>query len=127
MMFFTHRNFVLLSGLLVLFLLIRMLLSSLLPMKKMSSSLRISLIIALAMVAWNTLSSGKVTLFLNPLGNCALTYIVHTFCRLIINAEGCVEAVGGAVMLGFASVALVVCCAACTATQHYHVAIALGW
>ena len=79
----------------VLFWLIRMLLSDLLPMKMMNLRLRTSLIIALAMVAFNTLLSGKVTLCLIPLGNHPLTYVIHAFCRLIINAEDCVEAVGG--------------------------------
>ena len=68
---------------------------TLLPMTMMSLRLRISLIIALAVVPWNTLLSGKVTLSLNPLGNRPLTYIVHAFCCLIINAEDCIEAVGG--------------------------------
>ena len=95
MIFFMHCNFVLLSRLMVLFLLIRMLLSGLLPMKTMSLRLGFSLIIALAMVAWNILLSGKVTLFLNPLGNRPLTYIVHAFCWLIINTEDFIEAVGG--------------------------------
>ena len=120
------RNFVLLSGSMVLFRLIRMLLSNLLPMKMMSLRLKNSLIIALVMVPWNTLLSGKVTLSLNPLGNRPLTYIVHDFCRLIVNAEDCVEAVGGGdVRVCF--FALVNCCAACTAAQHYRAAIALGW
>ena len=95
MMFFTLCNFVLLSDMIVLFRLVRMLLSGLLLMKTMSLRLRISLIIALAMVVWNTLLSGTVTLFSNPLGNCPLTYVVHAFCRLIVNAEGCIETVGG--------------------------------
>ena len=95
MMFFTHCNFVLLSGLMVLFLLIRMLLSGLLPMKMMSLRLRISLIIALAMVAWTILLSGKVALFSDSLGNHPLTYVVHAFYWLILDTEGCVEAVGG--------------------------------
>ena len=125
-MFFMFRNFVLLSALKVLLRLVRMLLSVLLPMTMMSLKLRISLIIALAVVLWNTLLSGKVTLSSNPLGNRPLTYVVHPFCRLIINAEDCVEAVGGGdVRICF--FALVVCCAACTAAQHYHAAIALGW
>ena len=89
------RNFVLLLDLTVLFRLVRMLLFVLLPMKMMSLRLRISLIIALAMVVWNTLLSGKVTLSLNPLGNRPLTYVVHAFCRLIINAGDCLEALGG--------------------------------
>ena len=126
MMFFMFRNFVLLSDLTVLFRLIRMLLSDLLPMKIMSLRLRISLIIALGMVPWNTLLSGKVTLSSNPLGNRPLIYVVHTFCRLIVNAEDCVEAVGGGdVRVCF--FALVIGCAACTAAQHYRTAIALGW
>ena len=79
----------------VLFRLSRMLLSNLLPMTMMSLRLRISLIIALAMVPWNTLLSGKVTLSSNPLGNRPLTYVVHAFCWLIVNAEDCVEAMGG--------------------------------
>ena len=95
MMFFMFRNFVLPSDLTVLFQLVRMLLSVLLSMKMMSLRLRISLIIALAVVPWNTLLSGKVTLSLNPLENRPLTYIVHAFFRLIVNAEDCVEAVGG--------------------------------
>ena len=120
------RNFVLLSDLTVLFRLVRMLLSAPLPTKMMSLRLRTSLIIALAVVPWNTLSSGKVTLSLNPLGNRPLTYVVHAFCRLIDNAEDCVEAVGGGdVRVCF--FALVVGCAACTAAQHYRAAIALGW
>ena len=73
MMFFMFRNFILLLDLTVLFWLVRMLLSALLPMKMMSLRLRISLIIALAVVVWNTLLSGKVTLSLNPLGNHPLT------------------------------------------------------
>ena len=126
MMFFMFRNFVLLSDLTVLFRLARMLLSALLPMKMMSMRLRISLIIALAVVLWNTLLSGKVTLSSNPLGNRPLTCIAHVFCRLIVNAEDCVEAVGGGdVRVCF--FALVVGCAACTAAQHYRAAIALGW
>ena len=96
-------------------------------MKTMSLRLRISLIIALAVVAWNTLLSGKVNLSLNPLGNRPLTYVVHTFCRLIINAEDCVEAMGGGGDVRVCFFALVVCCAACTAAQHYCAAIALGW
>ena len=48
MMFFMFRNFIQLSDLMVLFWLVRMLLSGLLPMKMMSLRLRISLIIALA-------------------------------------------------------------------------------
>ena len=94
-MFFMLHSLVLLSGLMVLFLLVRMLLSGLLLMKTMSLRLRISLIIALAMVAWNILLGGKFALFLNPLGNRLLTYIVHVFCRLIVTAEGCIGAVGG--------------------------------
>ena len=94
-MSFTHCNFAQLSGLMVLFLLVRMLHSGLLPMKTMSLRLRISLIIALAVVAWNTLLSGKVNLSLNPLGNRPLTYVVHASCWLTVNAEDCVEAVGG--------------------------------
>ena len=93
--FFMLCNFVLLLDLMVLFWLVRMLLSGLLLMKMMSLRLRISLIIALAMVAWNTLLSGMVTLSLNPLGNRPLTYIVHAFCWLIIKAEGCIKAMGG--------------------------------
>ena len=54
MMFFMYCNSALLLGLTVLFLLVRMMLLGLLPMKTMSLRLRISLIIALAMVAWNT-------------------------------------------------------------------------
>ena len=84
------------------------------------------MIIALAVVLWNTLLSGKVTLSSNPLGNRPLTCVVHVFCRLIVNAEDCVEAVGGGdVRVCF--FALVVGCAACTAAQHYRAAIALGW
>ena len=84
------------------------------------------MIIALAVVLWNTLLSGKVTLSSNPLGNRPLTYVVHAFCRLIITAEDCVEAVGeDDVRVCF--FALVIGCAACTAAQHYRAAIALGW
>ena len=120
------RNFVLLSNLMVLFRLIKMLLSDLLPMKMMSLRLRTSLIIALAVVPWNTLLSGKVTLSSNPLGNRPLTYVVHACCQLIVNAEDCVEAMGGGdVRVCF--FALVICCAVCTAAQHYRAAIALGW
>ena len=103
-----------------------MLLSDLLPMKMMSLRLRTSLIIAFAVVPWNTLLSGRVTLSSNPLGNHPLTYAVHAFCRLIINAEVCIEAVGG-VDVKVCFFALVICCAVCTAAQHYHTAIALGW
>ena len=120
------RNFVLLSDLTVLFRLVRMLLSAPLPTKMMSLRLRISLIIALAVVLWNTLLSGKVTLSSNPLGNRPLTCVAHAFCRLIVNAEDCVEAVGGGdVRVCFFD--LVIGCAACTAAQHYRAAIALGW
>ena len=83
-----------------------LLLSVLLPMTMMSLRLRISLIVALTMVVWNTLLSGKVTLSSNPLGNRPLTCVAHEFCQLIINAEDCIEAVGGGVMLGFASLLL---------------------
>ena len=125
MMFFTFRNFVLLSVLMVLFHLVRMLLSVLLPMTTINLKLRISLIIALAVVLWNTLLSGKVTLSSNPLGNRPLTCVVHVFCRLIVNAEDCVETMrGGDVRVCF--FALVVCCAASIAAQHCRVAIALG-
>ena len=95
-------------------------------MQMKSLRLRISLIIALAVVAWNTLLSGKVTLSWNPLGNHPLTYVVHAFCWLIVNAEDCIEAVGeGDVRVCF--FALFVCCAVYTAVQHYCTAIALGW
>ena len=126
MVFFMFRNFVLLLDLMVLFQLIRMLLSILLLIKMMSLRLRTSLIIALAMVLWNTLLSGKVTLSSNPLGNRPLTYVVHAFCRLIINAEDCIEAMGG-VDVRVCFFALVICCAASTAAQRYCAAIALGW
>ena len=125
-MFFMLRNFVLLLDLMVLFWLIRMLFSGLLPMKMMSLRLRISLIIALAVVVWNTLLSGKVTLSSNPFGSCPLTYVFHVFCRLSINAEDCIEAVGGC-YVRVHLFTLFVCCAACTAAQHYRVAIVLGW
>ena len=95
MMFFMFRNFVLRLGLMVLFRLIRMLCSYLMLMKMMTLRLRTSLIIALAVVPWNTLLSGMVTMSSNPLGNSPLTYVVHASCRLIVNSEDCVEAVGG--------------------------------
>ena len=94
-MFFMLCNYTQLSGMMTMFLPVRKLPFSLLPMKMTSLKLRMSLVIALAMVVLNTLSSRKDILFLNPLGNHPLTYIVLTFFLRIFNAEGCIEAIGG--------------------------------